>query len=255
MKHGMTTQALGAMVRTDLTFADLRAALRAGLADFLACPLYGLFFAAIYVVGGLALLYAVMQAGQSAWLIAAMAGFPLVAPFAAVGLYEVSRRRLAGEPVSWRPVLGALRSRGDDQVMLMGSFIFVAFAFWIIIAHTISLVFLADAGAQGIDVLLTPAGLAMLAVGGAVGALLAWALFAMTVTSLPMLLDRDIDAVSAIIVSLKVVSANLGVMLGWAILVAATLALAMAPLFLGLLVALPVLGHATFHLYRRAVGR
>ena len=111
MKHGMTTQALGAMVRTDLGLADLRAALRAGLSDFLACPLYGLFFAGIYVVGGLALLYAVMQAGQSAWLIAAMAGFPLVAPFAAVGLYEVSRRRLNGEPVSWRPVLGALRSR------------------------------------------------------------------------------------------------------------------------------------------------
>lgn len=252
---GKTTQQLGALARHDLTLADLGAALAAGARDFRAAPLYGLFFASLYVAGGIALYFIVYEAGRVAWLIPALAGFPLIAPFAAVGLYEVSRRREAGEPVTWRPVLGALRSRGNDQIMLMGSFIFVLFAFWVILAHGISLIFLADASAagHGIEALWTPAGRMMLLVGGAVGGIIAWLLYAMTVVSLPMLLDRDIDAVSAIIVSFKLVGSNLVVMAAWAALIAIGLALAMVPLFLGLLIALPILGHATWHLYRRAV--
>jgi len=242
-------------VADNLTAADLRAALAAGWRDFLACPIYGLFFGAIYVVTGIAVTYALFWRGEAGWLVPVTAGFPLIAPFAAVGLYEVSRRRELGEPIGWGPVLGALRGRGDDQLLMMGGFVFVAFSFWVIIAHAIFSIFMAESGIGGesLAVFQTQAGVWMLVVGTAVGALLAWGFYCITVVSLPMLVDRDVDFISAIIASMKTVRTNTGVMLGWAVIIAATLFVAMIPLFIGLLIVLPVLGHATWHLYRRAV--
>jgi uncharacterized membrane protein len=243
-------------VAADLTMADLRAALAAGWRDFLAHPLYGLFFGAIYVAGGLALTYALFSSGASGWLFTAAAGFPLVAPFTAVGLYEVSRRREAGLPLSWGAVLGALRGRGDDQLLMMGGFIFVGFTFWMILAHGIFAIFMAQSGvgSESLAVFQTTAGIAMLVVGSAVGAVIAYVFYAVTVISLPMLVDRDADFLTAIIKSLRTVQANGAVMLAWATFIAATLFAAMTPGFAGLLVALPVLGHATWHLYRRVVS-
>ena len=243
-------------VAADLTLADLRAALAAGWRDFLAHPIYGLFFAAIYVAGGIALTYALGSRGSSGWLLTAAAGFPLVAPFTAVGLYEVSRRRGAGLPLSWSAVLGALRGRGDDQLLMMGGFVFVGFTFWIIIAHGIFAIFLAESGigSESLEIFKTTAGIAMLFVGGAIGAVIAYVFYAVTVISLPMLVDRDVDFLTAIIKSLRTVQANGVVMLVWAALIAVLLFAAMLPAFLGLLVALPVLGHATWHLYRRVCG-
>lgn len=243
-------------VAGNLTLGDLRAALRAGLADFLACPLFGLFFAGIYVVAGMFLYYELLTRGEVAWLIPAAAGFPLLAPFIAVGLYEVSRRREAGLPKSWPAVLGALRGRGDEQVLMMGGIVFVAFSFWIIIAHGIFSIFMAESGLgeNSLELLRAPEGIAMLLVGSAAGALIALGFFAFTVISLPMLVDRDVDFITAIIVSLATVRANTFIMLSWALILAVMLFLAMLPMFLGLLVVLPVLAHATFHLYRRVVG-
>jgi uncharacterized membrane protein len=245
-----------AQVADDLTFADLAAALKAGWRDFLKLPQFGMFFGGVYVIAGLAMGWAAIVASEPTWLIPAIAGFPLVAPFVAVGLYEASRRREHGEPVGWRAVLGALKGHGDDQILSMGVIVFVAFSFWMIIAHAIFAIFMAESGMGGesIAALLTPAGLAMLAVGSAVGAVLAFAFYAMTVISLPMLVERKVDFLTAIIASFKVVRGNFAVMLGWAAIIAALLFVAMIPAFLGLLVALPVLGHATWHLYRRAVG-
>ena len=242
-------------VATDLSAADLFAALRAGTADFLAQPLFGLFFSAIYVATGLLLTWAVANQGEVLWWVAAVAGFPLIAPFTAVGLYEVSRCRELGEPMRWPAILGALKGRGDQQLLLMGGILFVAFSFWVIIAHGIFAIFMAQAGMGGesLAALVTPTGLTMLAVGTLVGAIIAWFFYAITVFSLPMLVDRDVDFISTIITSVSGVRANLGVTLGWAILVATMLFLAMLPAFLGLFFALPVLGHATWHLYRRAV--
>ena len=255
MSMAEQVQVAPATVARDLTIHDLRNALVAGWRDFWAYPAFGIFFSAIYVVLGGLLYYALSTQGVAAWVLPIAAGFPLFAPFAAVGLYEVSRRREAGLPVAWGPVLGALRGRGDEQLLMMGGLIFIIFSFWMGIAHGIFAIFLAESGigTESLALLQTGAGLMMLVVGGAVGALMALALYAITVISLPMLVDRDVDFITAIIVSLATVRSNAAIMLTWAVVIAISLFIAMMPLFLGLFVVLPVLGHATWHLYRRTV--
>ncbi|MEZ5681567.1 MAG: DUF2189 domain-containing protein [Erythrobacter sp.] len=242
-------------VANDLSGSDLVAALAAGWQDFLAKPQYGLFFASFYSLLGAALYYLFMVSGEARWLVASVAGFPLLAPFAAVGLYEVSRRRELGLPMGWGDILGALRGRGDQQLLLMGGIIFVGFSFWVIIAHMIFAIFVASAGlGEGMEFLRSDSGLMMLGVGGAIGAVIAYFFYAITVMSLPMLVDRDVDFITAIITSVTTLRANMGVLLLWAVFIALALFVAILPVFLGLLVVLPVLGHATWHLYRRAVG-
>jgi len=248
-----------APVPRQLSTADLSAALAAGWADFRAQPLFGLFFAAVYVIGGILLANALVARGEVAWLAPAIAGFPLIAPFTAIGLYEVSRRREAGLPLRWGAVLGAVRGQGDGQILMMGTLLFVGFGFWIVLARGLFAIFMADAGlgrigADPLSLLGSGPGLMMLLVGGVIGAAMALAFFAITVVSLPMLVDREVDVITAIITSLGVVRANTGLMIGWALLIAVSLFAAMLPLFLGLLVVLPLFGHATWHLYRRAVA-
>lgn len=240
----------------DLALQDLRAALAAGWRDFRAQPAYGLFFGAIFVVGGLALTYFLVARGEFTWAIPAAAGFPLIAPFAAVGLYEVSRRRDLGLPMTWAAILGAVRGRGDEQILAMGVIIFVAFGFWVIVAHVVFSIAIVEAGAgsESLEFLFTQPGLVMLGVGTAVGGLMALAFYAVTVFSLPMLVDREVDFVTAIFASLTAFRRNLFVLLVWGVLIAGLIFLAMLPAFLGLLVVLPVLGHATWHLYRRTIG-
>ncbi|MFM5953010.1 MAG: DUF2189 domain-containing protein [Novosphingobium sp.] len=242
-------------IAADLRVSDLVAALAAGWRDFKACPAYGQLFAALFVIGGMVIWYALTTRGESAWLIPIAAGFPLLAPFVAVGLYEVSRRREAGLPIAWDAILKAMRGRGDEQLLMMGGFVFLGFTFWIVVAHGIFAIFMAESGigSQSLALFVTPAGLAMLAVGTVVGAGIAFLFYAITVMSLPLLVDRDVDFLTAIFASLRTVQANPLVMTAWAAIIALALFIAMLPLFLGLLVVLPVLGHATWHLYRRAV--
>lgn len=242
-------------VAGDLRIEDLRAALAAGWSDFWAAPLYGLFFGAVFALSGIALSYVLVARGEVSWLIPATAGFPLLAPFTAVGLYEVSRRREADIPMSWGGILGAIKGRGDEQILSMGVLIFVAFGFWVIIAHLVFSIFLVEAGAgsESLEFLFTSTGITMLSVGSVIGGVIALAFYAVTVISLPMLVDREVDFLTAIFASLRTVRDNRFVMLVWALLLAVLLAIAMLPAFLGLLIVLPVLGHATWHLYRRTV--
>ena len=244
-----------ATVAKHLKVIDLRNALAAGWRDFVAHPAYGLFFGGIYVLAGLFLSYATIEWGEFFWLVLAAAGFPLLAPFTAVGLYEVSRRREENIPMNWGGILGALRGRGDEQIMSMGVILFVAFGFWLLVAHGVLAVFMSEAGAgtTHAEFFSTTAGIAMLVVGSIIGGLMALAFYAITVMSLPMLVDRAVDFMTAIIVSLAAVRSNTVILLGWAVFIAVALFVAMIPAFLGLFVVLPVLGHATWHLYRRSV--
>ena len=243
------------MIARDLSLGDLRAALAAGWEDFRAQPAFGLFFAAIFALGGLALTYFLVVRGEYTWAIPAAAGFPLLAPFTAVGLYEVSRRRELGLPMNWSAILGAVRGRGDEQILAMGVIIFVAFGFWVIVAHVIFSIAILEAGAgsESLAFLLTPGGLVMLLVGGAIGGVMALCFYAVTVFSLPMLVHREVDFITAVIASLACFRANARVLLVWAAIIAGVLAASLAAAFLGLLIVLPVFGHATWHLYRRAI--
>lgn len=240
-----------------LRLADLRFVLRQGWRDFLRAPQFGLFFSAVYVAGGWLIVYALTATGQIWWTLPAAAGFPILGPFLACGLYEVSRRLETNAPLNWGAVLGVVVRQKDRQIPSMAAVIVVFFLFWNFLAHMIFALFMGLQVMTNISsslaVFLTPNGMMMLAVGTAVGAAFAGVLFSITVVSLPLLLDREVDFVTAMITSFGTVRANPGVMLVWGLLIAALLFAGMALWFLGLFVVLPVLGHASWHLYRRAL--
>ena len=240
-----------------LDWGDLRHALRQGWRDFLAEPLYGAFFALFYVAGGWLMVLAFSIKGQVWWVLPASAGFPILGPFIACGFYEISRRREAGQPLALRAVLGVVLRQKDRQIPSMAAVIVVFFLFWNFLSHMIFALFLGKATMTNVSssfaVFATPEGVAMLAFGTAVGAVFCTLLFALTVVSLPMLLDRDVDFVTAMITSVQLVLHNPVVLLFWGALIAAGLFVGMLPGFFGLLVVLPVFGHATWHLYRRAL--
>ncbi|MBC2835633.1 DUF2189 domain-containing protein [Gemmobacter straminiformis] len=241
----------------ELDLADLRHALGSGWRDFLAEPFYGAFFSLVYVIGGWLVVFAFTVKGQVWWTLPAGAGFPILGPFIACGFYEISRRREAATPLVLREILGVVFRQKDRQIPSMAVVIVVFFLFWNFLAHMIFALFLGQATlvnvSSSLGIFATGQGLSMLAFGTAVGAALATLFYALTVVSLPMLLDRDVDFVTAMLTSVALVRTNPVLMLGWGAMIAAALFLGMVTGFLGLLLVLPVLGHASWHLYRRAV--
>ena len=238
-----------------VTLPELLASLKAGFWDFKSAPAYGLTFSAFYVIVGIVLSW--IGAGTFLWTLAFALGFPLVAPFAAVGLYEVSRRLEAEEPLVWSEVLSVVWSERRRQLPWVGVILAITFLFWSFFAH---MTFAMAVGlssvttlAQSWDYFLTPNGMLLLAIQSVVGAGVALLVFALTAVSLPLLVEKEIDFVTAMLISLKTVAKNKGVMGLWALIIAVSLFAAMLPMFLGLFVALPVLGHATWHLYRRVL--
>jgi len=238
----------------NLTAGAIGRVLKAGLNDFLKAPLYGLFFSAFYVAGGMIIWMVYKASGQEWWLIPVIVGFPLLAPFAAIGLYEVSRRIEAGEPLDRKAVIGVVFAQKDRQIPSMAMVILLMFMFWVFVAHTIFALFMGLQAMTNVSssftVLFEGNGPIMLVVGSLIGAGFAAVLFSITVVGLPLLLDREVDFISAIIVSFQAVFANIGPMILWGLLIAVLLAIGMAPMFLGLFVVMPVLGHATWHMYR-----
>ncbi len=241
-----------------LTRHDLAAALAGGWRDFTRAPAFGLFFAGVYVAGGLFLVWVLTTAGQIWWTIPLTLGFPLLGPFIAVGFYEVSRRLERGEAPRWREVLGVIAAERNRQIPTMAAVIVVFFLFWNFVAHMIFALFMGlqvmTNPTSSLTVWLTPNGIGMIVLGTAVGAGFATVLYALMVLSLPMLLDREVDFVTAMLASLAVVRASPWLMLGWGAFIAACLFAAMIPAFLLLFIALPVFGHASWRLYRRAFG-
>ena len=254
----MTDREHGAPALRNPTVADLIASLRAGARDFAAAPHLGLFFAAFYVVVGAAMAAITYVTGTTFWLILAVLGFPLVGAFAALGLYEVSRRRQAGGPVPFSDVVSVVWSEKNGQLPWLAVMVVVLFLFWFFLGHMIFALFLGLAPmtniSSSLDVFLTVDGLTMLAFGSAVGAVFAALTFAMSVLGMPMLLDRDVDFVTALTRSIGAVSAAPVIYLGWGAFIAAVTIAAMLPAFLGLFLVLPILGHATWHLYNRVSG-
>ncbi|MFN3688969.1 DUF2189 domain-containing protein [Salinarimonas sp.] len=241
-----------------ITHDDVRAALSEGLSDFRAAPAYGLFFGAVYAAGGILLVLLTAYSGMGYLAYPLAAGFALIGPFVAVGLYEVSRRRDAGEPLGWRPILGVVFSQSRRELGWMAFVTLFIMIIWLYQVRLLLAIFLgfqsfASLGEFLTVVFTTPEGLMFLFVGNIVGAVLSAALFSLTVVSFPLLLDRDVDFITAMITSVKAVIAAPVPMLGWAAFIVASLVVATVPFFLGLLIVLPALGHATWRLYKRAV--
>ncbi|NPU14961.1 DUF2189 domain-containing protein [Bradyrhizobium sp. 83012] len=241
-----------------ITTADIAEALTQGLRDFQAQPLFGLAFGLLYVLGGISIVLCVTAFGMVYLAYPLAAGFALIGPFVAIGLYEVSRRRELGQPISYGAILRTVTSRGE-----IGWMAFVTVFFFVLWMYQIRLLIALLLGLNAsfssikefMTVLLTTnEGLLFLAIGNLDGAALSLVLFSLTVVSFPLLLDRDVDFVTAMITSVRAVVTSPGPMIGWAAVITVLLIVSALPYFLGLLVTVPVLGHATWHLYRRIVA-
>jgi len=228
------------------------------LRDFQAVPLYGLAFGAFYAAGGIAIVLCLTTFGMVYLAYPLAAGFAMIGPFVATGLYEVSRRRETGQPVSVGAIWAKLRTRSEIGWMAFVTlFVFVIWMYQVrlLIALLLGLHASFSSLHEFITVVLTTyEGLLFLAIGNAVGAALSLILFSLTVVSFPLLLDRDVDFVTAMITSVRAVVTSPLPMIGWAALIVILLAVSAMPYFLGLVVTLPVLGHTTWHLYRRIIA-
>src|SRR5215475_7708228 len=236
---------------------DIAEALVEGLRDFQALPLYGLAFGALYAVGGIAIILCLAAFGMAYLAYPLAAGFALIGPFVAIGLYEVSRRRETGQPVSFSAIWSTIRSRSEIGWMaLVTLFVFLAWMYqvWLLISLLLGPYASFSTLQEFMTVIFTTKeGLLFLAIGNAVGALLSQILFSLTVVSFPLLLEHEVDFVTAMVTSVRAVVTSPLPMIGWAAVIVILLIVSALPYFLGLIVTLPVLGHATWHLYRRLV--
>ena len=238
--------------------ADLRMALESGIADFRAMPSYAVFLCLFYPVAGLLLGGVLLRYDVAPLLFPLVAGFALVGPFAAVGLYELSRRRERGLDSSWHHAFDVFRSPARWSILALGVLLFAIFIAWLLAAEwlyarTVGTPAPLAAAAFFNDVFTTGAGWQMIIWGNLIGLVFAVVAMSISIISFPLLLDRHVNAAVAMLTSVRAVLENPGTMMMWGLIVAASLVAGSIPFLLGLAVVMPVLGHATWHLYRRVV--
>ncbi|QEW18433.1 putative integral membrane protein [Marinibacterium anthonyi] len=241
-----------------LTRDDIVFALRAGWEDMQALRADALCLVAIYPLIGLTLIAMSFQAGLIPMIVPLIAGFALLGPVASVGLYEMSRRREAGLDVHWSDGFAVLRSPSFGAIAALALYLGVMMVLWMLLAAEIYAATLgpeppASVAAFVGDAFTTLRGWEMIVLGAIVGGALALAVLAVSVVSFPLLVDRKVGLPVAVVTSVRVTRENPGVILGWGCIVLVALVLGALPFLLGLVIVLPVLGHATWHLYRRAV--
>ena len=245
------------IVRT-IGLRDIKNALAEGIADFSAMPSHAVFLCLIYPIVGVLLARLTLGYEVLPLLFPLAAGFTLLGPFAAIGLYELSRRREQGLDASWQDAFDVLRSPSRGAIAALGLLLLTIFVIWIAVAQAIYVAYFGYEPAASIphfldQVFTTPAGRMLMIVGNLVGFLFALGVLTISVISFPLLLDRDVGAVEAVLTSVRVVARNPLMMAIWGLIVAALLLIGTLPLFFGLAVVVPVLGHSTWHLYRKVV--
>ena len=238
--------------------SDLRDALRLGWEDFKAMPSHAIVLCVIYPVLGLVLFRAVLGYSVLPLLFPLAAGFTLIGPFAALGLYELSRRRERGEEAAAWDAIQVLRAPSFGAMLGLGTLLLALFVTWIAVADAIYIATFGHAPAASIPdfasrVLTGPEGRSLIIVGCGVGFLFALVALCVSVVSFPLMLDRHASAIDAIRTSLRAGMKNPVAMAAWGLIVAALLVIGSLPFFVGLAVVLPVLGHATWYLYRKVV--
>jgi uncharacterized membrane protein len=241
-----------------ITFSDLKDALAKGWDDFMHKPSHVLILAIIYPVIGLFLFRFTFGHHLLPLLFPLAAGFALLGPFAALGFYEVSRQREQGLDPSWWEIIGSVSRHTKSAILILGALLMVIFFAWIMTAEAIFEAIFGRQPPSSVDgfiyqVFETEGGVRLILIGNFVGFLFALLCFTISVVAFPLLLDRDVSAPAAIVTSAKAVLTNPVTMLAWAIFVAGALIAGSLPLLLGLVIVLPVLGHATWHLYRKVV--
>lgn len=239
-------------------FSDLGDALAAGFGDFMRKPSHYAFLCLIYPLVGILLALWTSGANALPLLYPLMSGFALIGPLAAIGLYEISRRQELGEETTWRDAFSVLRSPALPSIVAVGMLLFALFYAWLASAQTLyqslfGLSVPASLGGFITEVFNTDHGRTLLVVGNLVGLGFAFVTLCTTVVAFPLMIDRDVGAAVAIETSIRAVMHNLVPMLAWGLIVAVLLLIGSLPLLVGLAIVIPVLGHATWHLYRRVV--
>ncbi len=252
---GASTQ----LVVRKIGFADLKDAIARGVDDFMAMPTHVILLSVIYPIVGLLLARLSFGYDMMPILFPLAAGFALLGPFLAIGLYELSRRREEGLDTSWKHAFEVARCSSADAIFALAMMLVILFVAWLAVAQALYQSLFGYGTPDSIgdflnQIFSTPEGWTLIIAGNAIGFLFAVAAFAISAVSFPLLLDHDVGAAVAVHTSIKAVLLNPIVMAAWALFIAVALVIGALPFFIGLAIVMPILGHASWHLYRKVVA-